>query len=82
MNFKKISKFVLTGCIASISIFKMVAFAVDPCHTVELSPDAKIYINRNGGISHNTYVIEESGCKFFSKNVKKNYLCLILLKGL
>lgn len=38
---------------------------------MELSPRTKFYINRNGGISHNTYVIEKENNKLFFKETKK-----------
>lgn len=54
-----------------LTTYKSGVFSIEPVYTMKLSPKTKIYVNRNGGISHNTYVIENGNKKLFFKETKK-----------
>lgn len=69
MNLKKF--FVFLILVITLATYKNSALAIEPFYAMELSPEAKFYINRNGGISHNTYVIETENKKLFFKEAKK-----------
>ena len=69
MNLKRFFCFLVLA--ATLATYKNSAFAIEPSHAVELPTEAKFYINRNGGISHNTYVIETQNNKLFFKETKK-----------
>ena len=52
-------------------IYKNCIFAIEPSYVIDLPPDTKFYVNRNGGISHNTYIIETEDKKLFFKETKR-----------
>ncbi len=68
INFKKIINSLALGIVSSIL---SVVYAVEPSSSLELTPNHKFYVNRNGGISHNTFVLEKDDNKFFFKECKK-----------
>lgn len=47
------------------------SYAIEPSYVIELTSKHKFYVNRNGGISHNTFVIEKDNNKFFFKECKE-----------
>ncbi len=47
------------------------ASAIEPSHVINLPSDTKFYINKEGGISHNTYIIEIEDKKLFFKATKE-----------
>lgn len=67
-NLKKFSCFL---ALVTLATYKTSAFSIQPTYVMELSPETKFYINRNNGISHNTYVIETENNKLFFKETKK-----------
>lgn len=68
----KLKKFFCFLALTSmLATYKSGAFSIEPVYTMKLSPKSKIYVNRNGGISHNTYVIETEDKKLFFKETKK-----------
>lgn len=69
VNFKKLSLFFLTLVILIPYVNNV--YAIEPSYIVELPPEAKFYINRNGGISHNTYVVETGDKQRFFKACKE-----------
>ena len=46
-------------------------YAIEPSYVVELTSKYRFYVNRNGGISHNTFVVEKGNDKFFFKECKE-----------
>ncbi len=68
VNFKrKIFSFLCTIVFVSCMSF---IYAIEPSEVVVLPDGAKFYINRNGGISHNTYCVEVDAQKKFFKETK------------
>lgn len=68
LKFKKIVCFLVCTVLLT---FGRCVFAIEPSYVMRLLPDTNFYINRNGGISHNTYVIEMGNRKLFFKETKK-----------
>lgn len=44
---------------------------INPSETIKILPETKFYINKNGGISHNTYILENKTQKLFFKETKE-----------
>lgn len=68
LNFKRkfFSFLCMTVFMSSMSFIN----AIEPSEVVVLPDEAKFYINRNGGISHNTYCVETGGERKFFKETK------------
>lgn len=47
------------------------SYAIEPSYVIELTAKHKFYVNRNGGISHNTFIMEKDNNKFFFKECKE-----------
>ena len=45
---------------------------INPSETIKILPETKFYINKNGGISHNTYILENKTQKLFFKEISAN----------
>ncbi len=69
MNLKKY--FLLFFTLVMLGKYGCYVFAIEPSYVIELSPKERFYLNRNGGISHNTYVIERENDKLFFKETKE-----------
>lgn len=67
----KFKKFFCLLVLISLVTSSVSSFALEPAYVMELSPVTKFYINRNGGISHNTYIIEAENQKMFFKATKE-----------
>ena len=46
-------------------------YAIEPSYIIELTSKHRFYVDRNGGISHNTFVLEKDNNKFFFKECKE-----------
>lgn len=64
----------------SVILVQSSAFALDPSKTVDLSSETKVYINRNGGITTNIFVIESENDKKFFKECKEKLSMLDTVK--
>ena len=68
MNFKKVIK--LFALYIALCVLLPNVYAIEPSRVIKLTPEHQFYIHRNGGISHNTRVLEKGNNKSFFKESK------------
>ncbi len=68
-NFKEVIKWFALNIILCMLLSDVCA--IEPSYVIDLTSKYRFYVNRNGGISHSTFVVEKDNDKFLFKEYKE-----------